>query len=181
MTRYDHSEQGAADFQPEDFNIRNLDDEIRADQLCHQLLEHFYLDQVNAQGATAEEASALAYGADYFLREFVIGDRRENILAIHAERIRQFAGNWYIVKTLEPNLAELEGVLRGVSAFYAYCARIGKIPTVRAAEIRRAGEDRAYFQERIESFWSLEGNGYVQWEAECSLSNDRKEPQEQGP
>ncbi|MCK7482142.1 MAG: hypothetical protein M0C28_37060 [Candidatus Moduliflexus flocculans] len=36
----------------------------------------------------------------YFLREFVIAECDDNLFRLPAERVRQFAGHWYIVRTL---------------------------------------------------------------------------------
>lgn len=174
MSGYDHCETDRAPFEEENYHIAGLEDEIRADRLCRRLLEHFYLERVQEGELPAEEASALAYGADYFLREFVIGELRENILTLSAGRIRLFAGNWYIVKTLEPNLVELHGILEGVAAFYAYCARQELVPAPLAEEIRRQAQQLDYFRSRIESFWNLQGDAYPEWEAECSLKNEQR-------
>lgn len=158
-------------FRRENFDIRDLQDEIRADQLCRRLLEIFYLDLVEERGLPPEEASALAYGADYFLREFLIPDRQENIFALRAGRVRQFAGNWYIVRNLEPNMTELERILRGVDAFYDYCLRVGKISAEQAGAIRRECGELSYYGGRIESFWAIEKDGYFTWDAECTLKD----------
>lgn len=156
-------------FRAENFDIRGLQDEIRADRLCRRLLEIFYLDLVEGEKLPPEEASALAYGADYFLREFVIPDRQENIFALRPGRVRQFAGNWYIVRNLEPNMVELEAILKGVDAFYAYCLRVGKVSPERAGDVHRECGELGYYRRRIESFWAIEKDGYFAWEAECSL------------
>ena len=168
----DHNVTGDQEplFAPEQFEIRNLQDEIRVDRLCSEFLKLFYLDLVE-EGRSAEDASALAYGADYFLREFVIPDRLENIFALRPERMRQFAGNWYIVRTLEPNMAELDGILAGTLAFYRYCRKVGKIDPTLLAAMEKECADFDYYQKRIESFWAIENDGYLAWEQECSLKD----------
>lgn len=156
-------------FLTENFNITGLEDEIRVDALCRRLLEFFYRDLVEERKLLPEEASALAYGADYFLREYVIPDRGENIFALRPGRVRQFAGNWYIVRTLEPNMAELSSILRGVEAFYAYCQQRGKVSAELGRSVAVECADLDYYRQRIESFWAIEGDGYCAWERECSL------------
>ncbi len=156
-------------FRRTNFDIVDLHDEIRADQLCRKLLEFFYLHMVEEWAYPAEKASALAYGADYFLREFVIPDRRENIFELRSGRVRQFAANWYIVRTLEPNTVELESILQGVAAFYNFCREIGKVSRDMSETVTKECEDLKYYRQRIESFWAIENDGYFAWEKECSL------------
>lgn len=153
------------------FEIHDLQDEIRADDLCGRLLRFFYLELVEEEQRPPAEAGTLAHGADYFLREFIIPDRQENIFAISPHRVRQFAATWYIIRTVEPNLVELTRILHGVEAFYRYCSKHGRFPADRLAEIEQACHDLSYYGRRIESFWAIEGDGYFAWEEEVSLKN----------
>jgi hypothetical protein len=170
MTDHTGADHQAPFFAIEEFEIRNLQDEIRVDRLCSDFLKFFYLDLVE-EGRSAEEASALAYGADYFLREFVIPDRRENIFALRPGRMRQFAGNWYIVRTLEPNMVELDGILAGTLAFYRYCRKVSKVNESLLSDMEKDCADRDYYRDRIEAFWAIVDDGYLAWEKECSLKN----------
>jgi hypothetical protein len=156
---------------PELFEINNLDDEIRADQSCVRLLRLFCRDLIEEEGLAPRDAGTLANGADYFLREFIIAERRENIFAIAAGRIRQFAGNWYIIKNLEPNMAELSTILQGTQAFYSFAGKIGRVPPDVVERIGRECGELDYYQQRIESFWAIEGGGYQRWEERCSLKD----------
>jgi hypothetical protein len=156
---------------PELFDIASLDDEIRADQSCVQLLQIFCRHLIEEQGLAPRAAGALAHGADYFLREFVIADRRENIFTLAPGRIRQFAGNWYIVKNLDPNMAELTAILQGTQAFYSYCGTIGRVAPEVVEQVGRECGELAYYQGRIESFWAITGDGYQRWEGQCSLKD----------
>jgi hypothetical protein len=151
------------------FDVGDLADEVRIDRLCHDLLQVFCRDLIERRGVAPEEASAAAYGASYFLCEFVIPDCRLNIFAVSAAQVRQFAGNWYIVRNLEPNLVELSDLLAGVAAFYDFCAEIGEVDAKTAATIAQACGDLGTYRQRIESFWAIEGDGYTAWEAACSL------------
>jgi len=169
MTGYSFSDQDEQIFARESFEIHNLQDEIRADQLCQRLLQLFRSDLEEKAKLPPVQAGALAHGADYFLREFVIPDRRENIFALRAGRVRQFAGNWYIVRNLEPNMAELEGILQGIAAFYSYCARGGKVSAELAEAVRQECSLLDYYRRRIDGFWAIEGDGYLAWERECTL------------
>ncbi|MFO7982482.1 MAG: hypothetical protein R6V08_03430 [Desulfuromonadales bacterium] len=156
-------------FNRENFDISNLQDEIRVSEVVGDLLQHFYLYLVEQKSLYPEEASALAYGADYFLRDFIIDDRRENIFEIRAERVRQFAGNWYIVKNLEPNIRELEGLLAGILFFYQFCGDIGRVDPSLPEQIAGQCEELDFYRRRIDTFWEIEDDGYSDWEKECSL------------
>src|SRR6266568_3016154 len=81
-------------------------DELRVDGLCQKLLMRFYF-QLLEDGISPDQATFLASSADYFIRDFVVAIRERNIFDEHPGLVRQFAGNWYIVNTLEPNMPEL--------------------------------------------------------------------------
>lgn len=169
MTGYSFTDQEEQLFARESFEIHNLQDEIHADQLCQRLLQCFRRELEEKDKLPPAQAGALAHGADYFLREFVIPNRRENIFGLRPGRVRQFAGNWYIVRNLEPNMAELENILQGIAAFYAYCARVGKVSGDLAETVRQECSLLDYYRQRIEDFWAIEGDGYQAWEKECTL------------
>ena len=156
-------------FKKKNFDIADLQDEIRVDELCVRLLRFFCRYLIEQEGLSPAAAGALAQGADYFLREFVIPDRRENIFSLRPGRVRQFAGTWYIIRNLEPNMSELTGILDGVAAFYRYALITGKVGTELAAQVAEEARDTPYYSRRIESFWAISGDGYFAWEAECSL------------
>ncbi len=171
MNRSHSAEVEAPDFDTKNFDIGNLQDEIRVDALCERFLRLFHRHLIEGKGFAVGEAGSLTRGADYFLRDFIIPDRRENIFALHPKRVRQFAGNWYIVKNLEPNMAELVQILAGVQAFYGFCREIGKVPPARAEEVEKECAAHAYYRERIDRFWEIEDNAYMSWEQECSLKD----------
>jgi hypothetical protein len=156
-------------FEFDNFNIRNLDDEIVVDQLCALFLETFYHHLVEKNKVAPIVAGRLARGADHFLREFIIPEQGENIFSISPDCVRQFAGNWYIVKTLEPNAKELGNILNGIKEFYGFCKNAGKIDSVLYEEIARNCDRLDYYERRIDSFWEIEGDGFFSWDAECSL------------
>lgn len=156
-------------FKKKNFDVTDLQDEIRVDELCGRLLRFFFRHLVDQQGLAPAEAGSLAHGADYFLREFVIPDRRENIFALRPGRVRQFAGTWYIIRNLEPNMTELGAILAGIATFYRYAKEKGKVSGELATQVAEECRDLAYYTWRIESFWAITGDGYFAWEAECSL------------
>ncbi len=154
---------------PHLFNITCLEDEIRADQLCTELLKPFHAYLMEQQDEDPLSAGTLARGADHFLREFVIGDRRENPFHLQPERVRQFAGNWYIIKTLEPNIAELGDILEGVAAFYRWLADQNLYDTAQAEKVTWHCQQLDFYQQRIDQFWEIEGDGYSNWNSACPL------------
>lgn len=157
------------EFNLENFNIRTFEDEIGVDQLCGLFLQSFFRHLVETGDANPAEAGGQARGADHFLREFIIPERQENIFAIPPERIRQFAGNWYIVRTLEPNSQELATILAGIKIFYRFCAQTGKTDRSRYEAIAYHCDQLDYYRQRIDSFWAIEDDGYFAWRAECPL------------
>ena len=152
-----------------DYNINNLDAEIRVDKLCVDLLRHLYQDLTQKNHTAPEQAGEFCHGADYFLREFIIADRHENLFATAANHVRQFAGHWYIIRTPEPNLTELGSILSGTAEFYRFLARQELITEVLADEIAAQCQEIDYFQQRIEDFWAIEGDGYNSWRQACPL------------
>ena len=152
-----------------DYNIHTLDDEIRVDKLCVDLLRHLYQDLTVCGKKPPLQAGPLCQGADYFLREFVIGNRHENLFTVQAERVRQFAGHWYIIRTPEPNLEELHQILDGTAEFYLFLARQGLVAAETAAVIASACGEFDYYRQRIEDFWAIENDGYAAWRQACPL------------
>ncbi len=152
----------------EDFRLGTLDDELRVDELCSQLLREFHEDLLQ-QGVTPLEAGQMAHGADYFIRDFVVAVKQRNIFEEISGMVRQFAGNWYIVSTLDPDLQVLTGYLKGIRAFYQYLAKCSLISDTFLRAVEKECDDITYYGERITSFWDIKGDGYFAWERECSL------------
>jgi hypothetical protein len=153
-----------------DFDIADWQDEARVDRLCVELLKQFHRNLLDEQQCEPLEAGSLARGADYFLREFIIGDRQENIFNIAPKRVRQFAGNWYIIKNMEPNMEELTDLLFGIDAFYSWCSDTGLYDNQRQTEIRELSRAFDSYKERIESFWEITDN-YNEWDSAISLKD----------
>ncbi|WP_243371360.1 hypothetical protein [Geotalea sp. SG265] len=151
-----------------DFDPGTLEDELRIDGLCKDLLLRFY-EETCAQGVPAAEATALASSADYFIRDFVLSIKQMNIFSERPGIIRQFAGNWYIVNTLEPDAAEIERHLQGIRAFYRFLHGHGLISLHYLQTMERECDERDFYASRIDSFWDIQGDGYGEWERQCSL------------
>ncbi|UFS69684.1 hypothetical protein LPW11_17530 [Geomonas sp. RF6] len=154
-----------------DFVVMTLDDELRVDQLCSDLLHRFYCERMES-GLTPEQATALARGADYFVRDFVISIKSRSIFEETPGIVRQFAGNWYIVNTLEPNAQELEGYLAGIREFYRFLYGHQLISPRFLQVIEGECADLDFYTGRIASFWDITGDGYRAWERECTLKDE---------
>lgn len=152
-----------------EYSISTLDDEIRVDKLCVDLLRHLYQDLTLQGHIPPEQAGQFCHGADYFLREFVVGDRHENLFEVAPILVRQFAGHWYIVRTPEPNLTELKNILSGTAEFYLFLARQKLVADALADQIVAECQELEYYQKRIEDFWAIEGDGYNAWRQACPL------------
>lgn len=159
------TEIGAA---KDDFRLRGPGDDLRVDRLCQEILRRFYEYLLHA-GTSPEEATRRASAADYYLRDFVVDNQCLNILDELPGIVRRFAGNWYIVNTIEPNLAELTGKLQGIAEFYRYLHIQGLVSAAQLAWMEAECADNAFYGRRIESFLALSGDDYLAWERECSL------------
>ncbi len=157
-----------SDMNKSDFDIETLEDELRVDGLCQGLLRRFY-DNRLARGLTPHDATLLANSADYYLRDFVVDRMRANLFEEKPGLVRQFAGNWYIVNTLEPNVDELARHLAGIRAFYRFLREEGLISDDFFQSMEAECESLPWFSGRIESFWAIKDDGYTAWEQECSL------------
>lgn len=160
--------EGELKVNPAEFTPLTLEDELRVDRLWQQLLQRFYTEQQEA-GLSPADATQLASSADYYIRDFVVGAMQLNLFEERTGLVRRFAGNWYIVNTLEPDAAELQRHLQGIGAFYRF---LHAHQLFTAAELARIEEECSaldYYGQRIESFWAIQGDGYLAWERECSL------------
>ena len=156
-------------FNQKNYSIETLDDEIRVDQICKVLLKEYHQYILKNKAIPPLEAGSMASGADYYLRDFMVDNRRTNIFKISPELIYSFAGNWYIVNTLEPNMVELESILIGIDNFYSFCAEKKMINPAMAEKVSQACSRHDYYQQRIESFNDLSGDGFVAWNSTCPI------------
>ncbi len=153
-----------------DFDLGSLEDELRVDGLCKNVLKSFYFHLLE-EGLSPEQATLLANSADYYVRDFVVDCRRRNLFDERAGLVRQFAGNWYIVNTIEPDIAQLAAHLDGIRAFYRFLRSRGLVSEEFLQEIEKECADTEFYAGRIASFWEIKGDGYAAWERECSLKS----------
>jgi len=154
-----------------EFDQETLDDALRVDRLCQDILKHFYLS-LQGEGLSPETATRLAGSADYYVRDFVVDNRVHNLFEERTGLVRQFAGNWYIVNTLEPDIKELGEHLAGIAAFYRFLHDRKLISSSFFKRIEKECADVGYYESRIESFWAIKGDGYEAWEKACTLKDD---------
>jgi hypothetical protein len=154
----------------EEFTIVTGEDYPRVDTLCRKILLGFY-ENLQAEGLTPEEATILANGADYFVRDFLIDCKGYNLFDERPGIVRQFAGNWYIVNTIDPDMGQLSRHLQGIRAFYGYLCKQDLISKEYLAIIEKECDLLPYYEERIEAFWKIEGDGFFAWEKECTLKD----------
>ncbi len=153
----------------ENYQINNLEDEMRAGQLCKQLLQEYHQDLLQRLKLDPLDAGVQAAGADYFLIDFMIDNQRANIFQIDQRAIERFAGHWYIVSNLEPNLEELAGMLKGIAGFYAFLAKKQLIDFGTSHLVSDCCGQLDLFQARIDSFHAISGDGFSAWEKACPL------------
>lgn len=151
-----------------DFEIGTLEDELRVDGLCRDLLMAFYHERI-AAGMNENEATLLANSADHYLRDYLIGVRQLNLLDSDPDEVRKFAGNWYIVNTMEPVIEEIATHLNGIREFYRFLFRHEAVSAEFLESIVSNCADLDYYKSRIDCFWAISGDGYYEWESECSL------------
>ena len=154
-----------------DYVPASFEDEVRVDKLCSDLLHRFYCECLLA-GLTPEDATALASGADYFVRDFVVSIKNRSIFDERPGLVRQFAGNWYIANTMEPIASEIERYLAGIKAFYRFLHGHQLISLKFLQSIESECAELDFYAGRIESFWDITGDGYHAWEKECTLKDD---------
>lgn len=157
----------------DEFIATDLMDELRVDRRVQQVLKDFHQNYLLGElDLEPLEAGAQAAGTDYLLRDFIIDHCRENIFDLSATRVRQFGGNWYIVKNLEPNMQELLRSLKGVAHFARFCVTAGMMEPATADAIVDAASDHAWYDQRIEAFFDLQpGDDYKNWCNDCSLKD----------
>lgn len=155
-------------FDHDDFEFEGLEDELRVDGLCRQLLEKFYHHLQNT-GLNSEQASGLAYSADYFVRDYQLDFLQQNILRPLSGHVRYFAASWYITRTLEPEMAVLERHLAGVVAWYRFLREQHLISSAELTDVEQEASQLDYYRDRMERFLSLAGDGYDVWDRECLL------------
>lgn len=154
------------EFEHDDFELVTLEDEIRVDERCQSLLKSFYL-HLQGTGYELQQASGLAFCADYYLRDYLLDFARQNVVRPQPGIVRRFAASWFITHTLDPEVIVLERHLEAIRLFYRFLHAQHLVSADELAVIEAEAGQSAYYQQRIESFLAISGDGYCAWEAEC--------------
>jgi hypothetical protein len=155
-------------FEHEDFDLATIEDEVRVDERCQTLLKRFY-QHLQSSGHTPQQASDLAYSADFYLRDYVLDFARQNVVRPQPGLVTRFAATWFITTTLDPEMAVLMRHLEGIRELYRYLHGRHLISADELAFIEDEAGRTEYYRQRIESFLAITGDGYVAWERECPL------------
>jgi hypothetical protein len=156
------------EFEHDDFNLGSLEDEIRVDERCQDLLKHFYLNLISS-GMSPQRASELAFSADLYVRDYVLDFARQNVVRPQPGIVRRFAATWYVIRTLDPEMELLERHLTAICELYGYLHRLHLISAEELRIVEEETANKKYYRSRIESFLAISGDGYFAWEAECPL------------
>ncbi len=159
------------EFDKNTFDIASVEDELRVDEICRKLLKDFHQDLLR-KGVSPLASGSLAQSADYYLRDYLVSARQQNLLEEKSGVVRRFAATWYIISTLEPTVEELTGHLNGIREFYRYLHSAGLLSEAFLALIEQECDDIRWYSERIASFWKIRDDGYLAWERECSLKEE---------
>lgn len=153
-------------FEHDDFEFDSIDEELLVDGRCQQILKLFYLF-LQQRGMSAEQASELAFCADFYLRDYLIDFGRQNIVRPHPGIITAFAGSWFITHTLDPEFDMLKRHLTAITELYSYMHRQHLISADELAIIMKEAGELDFYRQRIDSFLNLTGAGYAEWDAGC--------------
>jgi len=115
----------------------------------------------------AEQASALAFSADLYLRDYLIDFGRQNIVRPRPGIVVTFAGSWFITHTLDPEAVALEHHLTAVSELYRFMHRQHLISADELTFLLEEAGRLDYYRQRIDSFLNLTGAEFATWDAEC--------------
>ncbi len=94
-------------------------------------------------------ADDLERGALFFLHNYFIPYRGDNLFLPERNTARRFLGNWYPRKSMAPNMDEISLLLLAVAAFYAYSHLLGLTPRKKAEEIVSECKDCEFYRERL--------------------------------
>ncbi len=154
------------EFEHDDFEFETMDEELRVDERCQQILKQFYLF-LQQRGMSAEQASELAFSADLYLRDYLIDFGRRNIVCPQPGIVKKFAASWFITHTLDPEIELLERHLAAITELYRYLHRQHLISAAELTLLLQEAGELEFYRQRIDSFLNLTGAGFAAWNAEC--------------
>lgn len=158
--------QPEIEFEHDDFDFDTIEEELRVDERCQTLLKRFY-QHLQGRGLAPQAASDLAYCADFYLRDYLLDFTRQNLARPQPGVVRRFAASWFITHTLDPEIKALEQHLEAVREFYRFLHKQHLISKDELVFIEDEASQTEYYQQRIERFLAITGDGYSAWDAEC--------------
>ena len=126
-------------------------------------------DQLLDRRRAPAEVGRLCHGADLFLRDFVIAACSDNLFRLPPERVRQFAGHWYVVNTLEPHGDDLAVYPRRHHRLLRVLAGHGLVSPDLSNAVATACADLPRYRQRIDDYWAIVEDGYDRWRSACPL------------
>lgn len=160
--------QPVIEFEHDDFDFATIEEEVRVDERCQTLLQQFY-QHLQDSGLELQEASDLAFSADLYLRDYLLDFARQNVVRPKPGIVRCFAATWFITHTLDPEMRILARHLIAIDHFYRFLHQEHFISAEELAFIMDEVQQADYYQQRIDRFLAIHGDGYIAWEAECPL------------
>lgn len=155
-------------FEREEFDFVTIEDEVRVDGRCQELLKYFH-QQLLDRGLTPQASSDLTSRADYYLRDYVIDFARQNVLRPKPGIIMGFAANWFITNTLDPEISVLDLHLEAIREFYRFLNQQQFISGEELAVLDEEAGRSEFYRQRVESFLAITGDGYISWKAACPV------------
>ncbi len=76
------------------------------------------------------------------------------------------------MNTIDPDIGQLSRHLQGVRAFYGYLCEQKLVSIEYLLALEKECGILSYYEERIETFWKIEGDGFSAWERECTLKDN---------
>jgi len=135
-------------------------------EVAYAVAESFFGFLVDVKNLSKSRAGDLERGALFFLHNYLIPYRGDNLFLPERNTTRRFLGNWYPRKSMSPNMDEISLLLEAVAAFYAYLFHLGLTPRKKAEEIISECKDREFYRERLQSYREARGNKFHQWAGE---------------
>jgi len=140
---------------PEDYDIQWENSRIIFDQFKAYL---------KAEGVKEKKAEKLTNHASLFVMDYLFTySDTTNILAVDEDIIRVYLGNWYIRKSMNPTLKEINASLRAISRFYTFLHKEGFISKETLEEIKSVCKDKKWFEMRLKAYFNKNREDFYDW------------------
>ncbi|MBP9019485.1 MAG: hypothetical protein KBG04_06690 [Bacteroidales bacterium] len=127
------------------------------------IFDHFY-EYLKNRGLTENTAGKRTEMAAYFVMDYVfVYEDLMNMLEVSGDTIRKFLGNWYIRKFLRPKMSEIKSFLKAISDFYTFLHKENFISKEHLNEINEVCKDKAWFEMRLKTYFSADGDDFYEW------------------